>query len=338
MAYQISSPADVPSALQALADFFSNEMEWDASYDSAGETMWVEPAGVGSRFELAHDEYSYSGSTGSNTGSRIRASASPTASNPVFGDLNTICQPLSPLSRMFVFAGEDPESWANVVFEVKSGYFMHLYLGRLHRYGSYGGGVILDSSSWDFTYTSSPQTDSLRIWDWDSSDENHLLFGGKRARYWADYPGAVAVVSGEADATVYQFRGSSTYRAGGGFGDGYTNLLSLVEASPLDNTVTLHPIIPHADLKGNGFFTPLGAVPGVRLVNITNFDPAQVVEVGQKRWTVFPACSKRVEYGRSEAAEFSPGNHEFGTGSYADYSYYMGGGTEMLGLAIETAD
>ncbi len=327
MAFSQATPADVPSAISTICSFLSNQLGWTAPYDSGTQTGTVTIPGKAATFTLTRGYYSsgYSSYNGSYEFEYLQVDVTGVAE-----PWATRCNCLTPLTRMYLYAGTAPEPWVHVTFETAPGYFQHLYFGYVEKYGNYAGGAIADGTYWRIS-----TADYNR--EWNISDQ-HLLFGGQTA-YETSYgrrPGALEIDHVDAPGATYYFcyRGEKTYIAGGGWGDGYNSRLAFVEPTGIEGNVIFHPVILFADINSNRFVCPVACVPGVRIINISSFEPGQTVSVGNQNWRVFPLCNKVNPFG-GEVWDFpdrGPGNVQ--PNEDGDYDYHIGGGTENLGIAI----
>ncbi len=327
MAFSQATPADVPSAISTLCSFLTNQMGWTAVYDSGTQTGTVTIPGRGATFTLTRGQYQYpySSSFGGYDYEFLQVDVAGVAAPWM-----ARCNCLNPLTRMYVFAGTSPEPWVHVTFETAPGYFQHLYFGYVEKYGNYSGGAIADATYWQITTSQYNRS-------WEGSN-NHLLFGGKNS-YDTNYgkgAGALEIdhVDAPGDAYHFCYRGQKTYIAGGGWGDGYNARLAFVEPTGIEGNVIFHPVILFADINSNRFVCPVACVPGVRIINISSFDPGQSVSVGNQNWRIFPMCNKLNPYSGtvSQYPDQGPGNIQPDSGG--TYEFHMGGGTENFGIAI----
>jgi len=322
MAYALYTPANVAAAIDNLAGFYSGTMGWTVTNDPGNGDCLIELPGKTAKFRLGVDDYSYYSSNYGGMSYELLLIDMENVASPFRCAANWI----SPITRMYVFAGTTPEPWSLITFETAPNYFAHAYFGYLEKLGTYNGGAICDASFWGLSTGSYD-----RKWDYYQA---HLLFGGLNEVSATDRIGGVQIDDPGAPYGTYRFsRRTDRHRVGGGFGDAYTFLLSAVEHSGIDGGITFQPITLSADLTDDGWHTPVGNVPGVRAVNLAPFQVGEVITVGGEDWQVFPLVTRSVAYGeRNPDPAAHPGNLQPDSGG--NYDYNMGLSTENYGLAV----
>lgn len=338
MPFDISAPTDLEQALQTLDSFLGGTMGWDTTY-TTGQLV-VEVPGRPQVFTLTYATWQSSVAAGG-TMSREHLDCAVTG---VADPFTAVCDFLTPLSRMFLHAGVDPEPWVLVTFETAPGYFHHLYFGFVEKLGVYDGGAVASG----FVGGTSPRPTQSGFNTWadsafstaSSNGMYSFLFGGSPGESGSNTlanRGGLEIVSPDAPATTYRFGSDSAggYFVGGGFTHAHNMLLTAAEATGLDGSVNAHPIILHAQINGDRWQTPVACVPGVRMVNINDLDPTQVVSIGGEDWQVFPLCNKYLPYGNDFTPTQGQGPGILTPGSSSTAFYNMGGATEFMGVAVK---
>lgn len=322
MANALYTPANMADAIDNLAGFYSGTMGWTVTNDPGNGDCLIELPGKTAKFRLGMDTYSYSSSSYGGLSYELLLIDMENVASPFRCGANWI----APITRMYVFAGETPEPWSLITFETAPNYFVHAYLGYMDKLGSYNGGAVCDASFWGLGLSSDD-----RKWDGESA---HLLFGGWNDVSSSDRIGGLQIDDVAAPSETYFFTNrSGVAKAGGGFGDAYSFLLSGVEHSGIDGGITFHPITLFADLASDGWHTPVGCVPGVRAVNLAPFQTGEVITVGGEDWQVFPLSNRLTAYGaRAADPAGHPGNLQPDSGG--NYDYNMGLSTENYGIAV----
>jgi len=289
MAYTSFSPSGFAETLSQIAAFLSSDMGWSASYDSGAEQATIVPKANEATFVLGYyydDEY---------TGNWITCQVSK-GGNVFTANVNM----MPAVSKVWIFAGSTPEPWCHVVIRSAPGDYHHLYFGYLERYGAWSCGAVADGTLWDSSYRYRESAFHVH---------NHMLFSGES--YWAfstaaEKMGGVllegvnvskgiarfARATGSYSISSYPDDASAYAAAYGGFKD-HANGGLVSQGTPLHNGITpMTPILLTADFDLNGNRTPIGSPPGVRMVNITDYNPEDVVTFGADQYQLFPLANK----------------------------------------------
>jgi hypothetical protein len=327
MPFNLSTPSDVATAIADLADFYENTMEWNVTYDALDNTALISIPGRSATFFLEVIPFSYSNSNFGDVDFeilQITVGGVPTGWSTRLGWLN-------PITKMHVHADDTAEPWSLITFESAPGYFHHAFIGYMEKLGTYDGGAIADATGWPgFWGTFGSE------WQWDN-ENTHLLFDGQYEESedgsWGRGSGGIEVTHADAGADFYKFSNSNgSFNCGGGWGNGHNGTLAWVEPVGVDGSLNIHPVIIHANLNANNYITPVGCVPGVRMVNCAPFELGQVVSIGGQDWQIFPMCNKDVAYGETGGDGSGPGNIQ--PNSIGDYRLNIGGATERWGIAV----
>lgn len=317
MAYYTFTPSDMPEVLSQLAQFLATDMGWTASYDSGSQTATVEPKAAEATFVLGH------GDNGSH-GMYIHCTVTK-GGNSFPARVDTI----PGLAQVFLFAGASPEPWCHMVINSAPGDYHHFYFGYLERYGTWDCGAVADGTLW--TQSNSSFGDNhRRAW---RSSYNHMLLGGANrydAGSIAHLMGGVLLEGGNVPLNIGRFaysqadQNQSPIEPSDGIAALYggtnnaDNRGLILPGTPIHNGVApMAPIILRADFEIDNFWVPIGAVPGIRMINITDFDPGAVLDFGSNQWQLFPL-----------------GNKVRGTGYDSDHPDGVIGGTEYMGIAV----
>lgn len=324
----VTTPADMAAAISDIVNFAANDLAWSTTYAAGSGVGTVQVPARNAIFTLTPDSYSWSNSS---QGASLDFEVLKIDVSGVATPWQTGVNWIKPITRLYLHGGNSPEPWLLITFESAPGYFHHAFIGYANKLGAWAGGAIADGTSWEF-----PSSGSSQRWDYTYTN---LLFSGftaYRTNPGGVSPGAMEVDSPEAAFDTYHFCRSSTGAyAGGGWGDGYTTLLSSVAATSIDGTTPIHPVTLFGKLDGgmSTWTTPLGTVPGLRMVNMDYFTPAQLAVIAGENWRIFPLCTTNVGYGEvASNPAATPGTPTLGSRNLDDTVF--GGGTESLGLAV----
>jgi hypothetical protein len=214
----------------------------------------------------------------------------------------TVGAPFVPLpSKVHLFGALLPQPYIAAVIEYGFNLYRHLYIGNMEKLGEYGGGEVISASL-----------------PWQSGDFNTFPSTYRRAAYpfsgrqrifaQAD-SGGVNIIHADNPNTWRQFfSGYDSYEGGfpifdkftndvgvfGGFNDGVNDGYVANGIADYAGAELLVPVNLWAVRAGgaNPFFSAIGRPAGVRMVNMTNLEPAQVNPVGTDNWHCFPVFRK----------------------------------------------
>lgn len=215
-----------------------------------------------------------------------------------------------------------PEPYIAIAIEFGFNSFRHMYIGNMEKRGNYAGGEVYSANQGIMEgsgHYSSVSYISDNSFKW--------LFSGAQGPWAAELRGEVHVDHVDNAEEWRRFSGLSTsnnplggaqgYTVYGGFGD-QVMLNGYVDAgrSMFAGAVILAPIELFAvEIEGTTRKSvPLGVPSGVRMVQVKDLEPGQVVQVGGDDWKTFPAIS------RSSLTSTT----ETGNVLTAETSYYVG--------------
>lgn len=331
MAYAVYTPGNLTIAIQQISAFLETEMGWTATYSNGVADVTI--PGKPALFSISRSQLDYYGQHDGGFSFEvlhINVSNVPTP-------WESITNWLSPLNRLWVFAGSAPEPWCLLVFETAPGIFFHTYFGYVEKLGTYDGGAIADG-----TIYPAPRTTTNQEWN---EYGMHLLFNGNysyshvRSETGPRDSGAIEIQHADAPFSAYYFAmntssGRENAFASGGWGDAYNTMLAWNDATLIDGSTTLHPLILFAMLQGGygTWNTPVACVPGIRAINMDLFEEGQIITVGNEDWQVFPLLTRRVGYEENFDPADAPGSIQ--PDQNGVYDYRFSGATERLGLAV----
>lgn len=196
-----------------------------------------------------------------------------------------------PFSNVFLFANN---GCVYCVVEIASGIFRHLCFGLLSKFGAYTGGTFFEATNW---HTGGP-SNWASIWD---LQHHHRLFDS-----WSDQNSNRGGVRCDVDGNVNYFAPFSTRTAYGtpvangavGSGDDPDRPADRFQFAFYDRSVNswsgvtpLQPVKIRVE-RPNGYWSEIGEVPAVRLVNMSRIQVGDELPVGADTWKVFPMCRK----------------------------------------------
>jgi len=317
MAYYDFAPTDIDETLSQIASFCSNQLGWSAGYTN-GELTITPKAGEALFTLLEGDVNSSSALQDPDPGNSIIMEMTE-GSDYIRAAIGSI----KSTSLVWLHGGNTPEPWLLITILSEPGIYRHGFLGYVARYGTWSGGAICDGVFWDYTSTSQDGQPVDYPESFTSSD-CHMLFSSNTyyARNYVDngvyysngtfyqqdrLDGGVFIRGVHGDSPVARFKKTSSYpapcpRVGGGFLDSYASQARDPGVMPLSGEAALVPITLFADMLRNNTWTPIGHVPGIRMVNIEELDPEAIYTYAGLTWRVFPLARKTSGY-------YSTGNH-----------------------------
>ena len=199
-------------------------------------------------------------------------------------------------------------SHLHLVIEESVGQFRHLSIGSIEKYGSWTGGAYAQASWWTEFYSGASAF---------NAGNNCRPFGADKAVAFPTsvgfYPGIRADIEA-ANVWVDLVGSPSTDMGVGRYGltpwppyarladpqasDGNGLLAQWYDFTPLSwsGAAPLAPLEVSVGLS-NGYWTLLGAFPGVRYCNMANLAPGDEITLGSDVWKVFPVFGKNYTSG-----------------------------------------
>lgn len=184
-----------------------------------------------------------------------------------------------PFASVFFFGDTTPAPYFHCSFDTGNAIFRHFSFGELQKIGSWTGGTYFDALNVDpfQNFNDSP----LGPW-------HHRLFGSTNSINSTE--GAVrcdvdgntnyfAPISDPLNFTTPVVLGMDTERDTSGFYDSSVNSWSGV--------TPLRPVKLRIE-RASSFWTEIGYVPGIRLVNISRWAVGDEFSIGPDTWKVFP--------------------------------------------------
>ena len=304
MAFEIADVSTLSDAIPQAIDFAGR-----VGFTVSGGNTLAHPSMAGAEaftFSVAGDDFFLSPA--------VPGGGKPQAvfKQPTLYDVGSI-----PPSKVYMFGSLSPAPYLALAFEFGSLHFRHIYFGHVEKRGSFVGGELLSACSAEHVNTTQ------------SFYERHphqYLFRASQSRRIASQSGGVRVQHANNANTWRTFKTDLGGFAGldgteviGGFPEGpvggfLANGNSIVPGRHMTAPIELY--IPR-NIGGPTELTPIGRVPGVRHVNMQNYNPADRIEIGQKYFRVFPAFRKSAAL----KADAPPSLPNF---PVAESSYYLG--------------
>jgi hypothetical protein len=185
-----------------------------------------------------------------------------------------------PFASVFLFGDTNSTAYVNVVFDTGNSIFRHFCFGMIQKVGSWTGGTYFDAlwlqtgSTWNATPLSTA---------------HHPMFGfanGVEGGIRVDVPPASNTFAPIGTAGSYGF--TPPYIVSGGTTDQRDQ-----EGFYLSSVNSWSGVTPLRQIKlrverGSGFWSEIGYVPGIRLVNIARWATGDEFSIGPDTWKVFP--------------------------------------------------
>lgn len=213
-----------------------------------------------------------------------------------------------PFLAYHFFAGASP-NYLHVVIEKTAGVFKHFAVGGLIKHGAFTGGQYVQAVYWDMANT---------ISQWANGDpftpRHHTLFD---LNSWATYDTVVRnrvrfdidglsnnwtfSDVGTTASTRYKGAMNRSQASGTGLLDG------LFQTTPNEfNQITPFLPIPIAVNRAGNLTSLAGYVPDIRLVNMRNIQPGELVTIGGVEWLCFPAIQKSATWAGTISSSGNP--------------------------------
>lgn len=195
--------------------------------------------------------------------------------------------------------------YLHVVIETSAGIFSHFNIGKLNKTGNFVGGEYAQAVDWcyynNYNVISSP--DSYHMFPFCRlGDRSYCAAycGGFRAdidgrtnnwfsttnSYAYAYPGATSVYVNDSTSDL-RARGS-VRNNDSNFGSNPSHLLFLRSPNAFNGLTPLIPLTVGVERLGDNKLSLIGHAPDMRLVNMRNLSPNDVMTIGSDQWIVFP--------------------------------------------------
>jgi hypothetical protein len=194
-------------------------------------------------------------------------------------------------TNLFLFGGtENSAPYIAGVIEFSSGNYRHFYIGSLVKYGTYDGGEIVSSNN-HFTR----QDDSRFTF---SATSNRYMFNGYQDLNLAAESGFVHVPDSRVGADYLPFYQDPIRNARdetpldehvmGGNRDRVGSVYQSFSSQHFAAATLLGAVNVYLTETGPTRYTPLGYVPGARMVNVGNIAPGARIDIGGVFYRVYP--------------------------------------------------
>jgi hypothetical protein len=210
-------------------------------------------------------------------------------------------------TKIHCFGGTSPVHWCAVVIEFGYNLYRHLYLGHMEKLGDYTGGEVVAATN--FPDAQSSQNFTIGY------DDAQYLFNA--AQNYAAQAGSGGVMVTHADnpiawrffkapknifLSLANIPGDAVL---GGYADSWNDILLARARTSYAGAQILVPVNLLVSRGGgsDGYFSPIGKPSGVRMVRMDGLDPGAQIDVGNKKWRVFPQIRK------SESTSVSRGTY-----------------------------
>lgn len=197
---------------------------------------------------------------------------------------------VGPFKECSFFEGEESGfGYVYVVVEVTTGFFKHFHLGELVRDQAVTTGRFCTGSSWLYgsSVSTSDPNSHFHAYPFDDGCFSGYLGFGLQVR--ADSDGiSPRWCSSNSSSTNYARCGFTNVSP-----DSKGTITAFSSWGPSTETGRA-PLIPLevGISRGAGYYSYLGHAPDVRYVNISDFDPGEVLPIGSDEWVLFPAHRK----------------------------------------------
>jgi hypothetical protein len=284
MAYQQTTATSVEDLINKLATFASG-LGWTIDRNTiatGNRTLSISRAGSDyiHIFNSDTSNINLRASTGINTGLgptlQPGVSAAQAVSNCGAG----------PFATVFLFGEAGAAPYVHCVFDTGNAIFRHIHFGMIEKIGSWTGGTFFDATNVNTVsnFNDRPTLNWHHV-SFSQQDNNNGTEGGIRI----DFDGNTSYFAPITN------EGSFTTRVvhGGVSGDGSSNGGRDLQGFYLSSVNSWSGVTPLRRIKlraerGSGFWSEIGYVPGMRLVNIARWAVGDEFSIGPDTWKVFP--------------------------------------------------
>lgn len=301
MAVYETGTATGPADLIAKLEVFAAANGWTVNTPTSGKVFTKGGIYFGLNWDT--DDVWVCGATGYNAGSAWSAQPGASVSQCRSNDM------AGPFQTYHFFTGTAPD-YIHVVVEKTAGVFKHFVFGQMIKHGSYVGGEYIGAVYWHMAMPSASVTPNHPNGNYHCTPfdvAGQLTTASNRGAVRADIDGKTN--NWMIFNYVHNYSGNyakGVVRSPGGI------LESLHERSPSEfNQLTpLLPMLIGVE-RGSGLVSPAGYVPDMRYVNMTNFEPSELITIGSDEWLVFPLIQKTATWDNLSSMVPSSGTFGF---------------------------
>lgn len=300
MAFQTGTSTGPADLISKLATFAAAN-GWTIGAATSGSVFINSSRGLYFGVSTGASTVSLKGATGHNASLAWDLQPGyPTEAN----SLTTVNDCAGPL-KLYYFFGT--EQYLHVVVETVTNKFKHFAIGQLEKNSTYTGGAYVDGSSHNMTGdagTNFPDAPSHRyLFDavgtgaTGGSGRIRVDIDGK-TNNWMNY-GSSGAFATESNMIKGVTRSQNSF------------LAAFHAAGPNDfnQRTVLTPILVAA-ARGSSLFSLIGAPKDLRLVNMRNLNPGQIMTIGSDEWYVFPHIQKSLVFNSN--GSFVPSSGTYG--------------------------
>lgn len=285
MAYQQTTATSVEDLINKVATFAAS-LGWTIDRNTIASTnRTVSMSRAGSDyvhlFNTDTTNVRLRASTGINTGVAIASQPGVSAAEAVANGT------AGPFATVFMFGDTTPSPYIHVVYDTGGALFRHFHFGLVTKIGTWTGGTFFDAMniSGGSGQNDTP-TSAFHHVSFSSGDVNNGTEGGVRI----DFDGNTnyfAPITTEANFTSRVVHGGVTGLASGTSEGRDLAGFYLSSVNSWSGVTPLRQIKLRAE-RGSGFWSEIGYVPGIRMVNIARWATGDEFSIGPDTWKVFP--------------------------------------------------
>jgi hypothetical protein len=299
IAYETGTATDTTDLINKLITF-ATANGWTVNTPSSGRVFTKGGLYFGLNWDA--DDVWLCGATGYAAGSAWSAQPGASTNQPRSNDM------AGPYQGYHFFTDSSPD-YLHVVVETTAGIYKHFQMGQLIKHGSFTGGEYVCAVYWHPTIVTASTTPN------NPDNAHHAVpFDCEAGSATASHRSAVRADIDSKTNNWMAFRDADTwngnYAKGCVRGQNRGILESLHERSPSEfNQITpFLPMLICGD-RPSSMTSPLGYVPDMRYVNMTNLTPASTITIGADEWIVFPLIQKTTVWGVSNSTTPSSGTY-----------------------------
>lgn len=193
-----------------------------------------------------------------------------------------------PLAGYHLFITED---YVHLAVEVVTGSFTHMCFGTIDKAGPFNGGDYVTGTAWTYRYW----------YDYNKSSEMNSPTSYYNATLFDSYMNLGSPYYQDCNNARIRFDADGAVGNWLSFGGGACGFMR--NDSLVWNTLgnrnpstfnTMSPLLPSiiTALRPSGGYAIMGTVKDVRAINITNYQPKDIITLGNDEWMVFPMIRK----------------------------------------------
>ena len=281
MAYQNSPVSDGIGVVQAITSF-AGAHGWTVHRDEGDGTYRTTTLSAGGAYITLHgvqNSVFLNGHRGIDTGAAWDAQPDQYYNSGDNESRTEVKFRVNPLLSVHLFASATPTPHVYAAIENEPGYYRHIVIGHMQKFGAALGGLFWDVADTDWGRYSSGRVEMIRY---------PLVY-----KTLDDYPprdGGLDCQDTLGNPQWASFCPNTVYPACGMWANEMTRHIGTLSAIDFNGRTPLQT--PFVEISTNDVYVPYGTPPNLRYVSMEFFEAGDEMTIGPDTWKVFPVIRR----------------------------------------------